>query len=169
MRKSTWGVVVVTALMMIGVPGAAGGATARGVVECTNTELAASYHATGAATSHRYGRIVLRNGSDHPCSIRGYGGLSYVGGGDGTQIGAPADRDPSRARTIVVRPGQKVVSVVSAAVASAYPLHRCRPAHVDGFRVYVPDETHSQYVAHPTTGCRNERVHLLSHKAYRRP
>jgi hypothetical protein len=119
--------------------------------------------------SHRYGRIVLRNESDRSCSIRGYGGLSYVGGGDGTQIGAAADRTRSRVRTILVRPGQKVVSPVDATVAAPYPRHRCRPAHVDGFRVYLPDETRSQYVPHPTTGCRNHRIHLLAHKAYRRP
>ena len=167
MRARMWGAsAAVLAVALTGLPGTA---SARGVPECTNAELTASYHAGGAATSHRFGRIVLRNGSDHACSIRGYGGLSYVGDGDGTQIGAPADRDPSRVRTVVVRPGQKVVSAVSAAVAGVYPRHRCRPAHVDGFRVYLPDETASQYVAHPTTGCRNPQVHLLSHRAYRRP
>jgi hypothetical protein len=69
----------------------------------------------------------------------------------------------------VVRPGQKVVSGVRETSAEPFPRHRCRPAHVDGFRVYLPDETRSQYVAHPTTGCRNAHVHLLSHRAYRRP
>lgn len=136
---------------------------------CTNAELRASYHATDAAMSHRYGRIVLKNVSDHACRTGGFGGLSYVGGGDGTQIGAAAERTPSRVRTILVRPGQKVVSAVAEVDATVYPRHRCRPADVDGFRVYLPNETASQYVEHATTGCRNTRVHLLSHKAYRRP
>ncbi len=171
--RSRTGAAVLAAMTVLGLgslpTGAARGAAQGGVVECSNAELVASYRAGEAAMSHRYGRIVLRNTSDHACSIRGFGGLSYVGGGDGTQIGAPADRTRSRVRTIVVDPGQKVISQVEATVAGAYPRHRCRPAHVDGFRVYVPDETHSQYVAHPTTGCRNHRVHLLGHKAYRRP
>ena len=167
MRSMTWGAALAAVVLgMTGVP--TGASAARGVPECTNAELVASYHGTDAATSHRYGRIVLKNESERACSIRGYGGLSYVGHGDGTQIGAAADRDPSRVRTVVVQPGEKVVSAVSAAVASAYPRHRCRPAHVNGFRVYLPDETRSQFVQHSTTGCRNERVHLLSHKAYRR-
>jgi hypothetical protein len=148
----------------LGVPAAA---TATAVAQCTNAELTASYHATDAATSHRFGRLVLRNVSDHACRTGGYGGLSYVGGGDGTQIGAPADREPGRVRSIVVDPGEKVVSRVSATVASVYPRRECRPAHVDGFRVYVPNETRSQFVAHPTTGCRNDEVHLLTHRAYR--
>ncbi len=143
--------------------------TTQVIGRCTNAELRASYHATDAAMSHRYGRIVLTNVSDHACRTGGFGGLSYVGGGDGTQVGAAAERTPSRVRSILVRPGQKVVSAVSEVDATAYPRHRCRPADVDGFRVYLPDETASQYVEHPTTGCRNTRVHLLSHKAYRRP
>jgi hypothetical protein len=148
------------------VPPGAGQATT--VTPCTNAELRASYHRTDAGMSHRYGRMVLRNVSDHACRTGGYGGLSYVGGGDGTQIGAAADRVPGRVRSIVVRPEEKVVSAVSATIASVYPRRECRPAHVDGFRVYIPNETRSQYVEHPTTGCRNQRVHLLSHKAYRR-
>jgi hypothetical protein len=146
-------------------------ATAEGSAppQCVNTDLHARYRATDAGMSHRYGRIVLRNVSDHSCRTGGYGGLSYVGGGDGTQIGAAADRTPSTVRTIVLRPGQRVVSAVSETVADVYPRRECRPAHVDGFRVYIPNETHSQFVKHPTTGCRNDAVHLLAHKAYRRP
>ena len=137
--------------------------------ECTNTHLTASYRVTGGGMSHEYGRIVLRNVSDTACTIRGYGGLSFVGGGDGTQIGAAATRTPSKVRSILVRPGQRVVSDLSATSAAPYPRRRCRPAHVDGFRVYLPDETRAQYVPHPTAGCRNRRVHLLEHKAFRRP
>ena len=152
---------------LVAVP--ANAATApRAVEQCTNAELEASFHHTDSGMSHRFGRIVLRNVSDHACRTGGYGGLSYVGDGDGTQIGAPADRVPGTVRTIVVQPGQKVVSAVSEAVAGVYPRRECRPAHVDGFRVYLPNETRSQYIKHPTSGCRNHRVHLLEHKAYRR-
>ncbi len=155
-------------LVVAGLAISSGTGQAAPVAPCTNAELRASYHRTDAGMSHRYGRIVLRNVSDHACRTGGYGGLSYVGGGDGTQVGAPADRVPGTVRSIVVAPGEKVVSAVSETVASVYPRRECRRAHVDGFRVYVPNETHSQYVKHPTTGCRNVRVHLLSHKAYRR-
>lgn len=170
MRSLRWGAVVaaagMVAMVVAGLPAAASGV--RGVPECSNANLVASYHQGGAATSHQYGRIVLRNTSAQACSIRGYGGLSYVGGGNGTQIGAAADRTPSRVRTIVVAPGKKVVSQVVETSWAPYA-GRCHRAHVDGFRVYLPDETRSQYVKHPTTGCTNPRVHLLAHKAYRRP
>ncbi|GAB3201056.1 hypothetical protein GCM10027062_22140 [Nocardioides hungaricus] len=161
-----WGAALAAmALGLTSVP--AGAVAAAGVPECTNAELVASYRQTGAGMSHEYGRIVLTNESDHACSIRGYGGLSYVGGGDGTQIGAPAVREKSRVRTVEVGAGERVVSPVAATDYSPYPRRRCRPAPVDGFRVYLPDETQSQFVPHPTTGCRNHRIHLLSHRAYR--
>lgn len=145
----------------------AGASPARAVAECTNAELVATYHATDAGMSHQYGKIVLKNVSDHACRTGGYGGLSYVGGGDGTQIGAPATRVPGHVRSIVVRPGERVSSRISETDAGVYPRRECRPAHVDGFRVYLPNETRSQYLPHPTTGCRNHDVTLITHQAYR--
>ena len=44
---------------------------------------------------------------------------------------------------------------------------RCRQTSVDGFRVYVPDATRSQFVEHRTTGCANAAVHLIGHRPYR--
>ncbi len=135
--------------------------------ECTNDNLTAKYRGGDAAMSHVYGRIVLRNTSDVTCWVKGYGGLSYVGGGNGTQVGAAADRTPSPKRKRVLEPGDKVRSAIVETSYAPYPRKQCRPAKVDGFRVYVPDETRSQFIKHPTTGCANPKVHLLEHKAYR--
>jgi hypothetical protein len=139
----------------------------RAPAECTKADLSAKYRGSDAGMSHVFGSIVLRNTSDASCFVKGYGGLSYVGGGNGTQVGAAADRTPSAAPRTVLAPGDKVRSAVSEAAYGAYPKAECRPTKVDGFRVYVPDETRSIYVEHPTTGCANPRVHLLQHKAYR--
>ncbi|GAA1927830.1 DUF4232 domain-containing protein [Nocardioides hwasunensis] len=138
------------------------------VPECRSADLRADYRARDAATGHRFGVIRLRNVSDRTCVVQGYGGLSYVGGGDGTQVGAAADRDPGQARRVVLQPGERARSEISETVAQNYPRARCRPTPVDGFRVYVPDSTRSQFVARPTTGCRNDAVHLLSHKPFHR-
>ena len=142
-------------------------ASGRATPECTNANLTAKYRGGDASMSHVYGRIVLRNTSDRTCWVRGYGGLSYVGGGDGTQVGAPADRTPSPTPRVVLRPGQKVRSAVVETSYGPFPAHRCQPTPVDGFRVYLPDETRSQFIAHRTTGCANPVVHLLAHRAYR--
>jgi hypothetical protein len=139
----------------------------RGVAECTKADLSATYRGGDAGMSHVFGRIVLRNTSGTSCYVKGYGGLSYVGGGNGTQVGAPADRTPSAAPRTVLAPGDKVRSGVSETSYGAYSKSECQPTKVDGFRVYVPDETRSIYIQHPTTGCANPTVHLLEHKAYR--
>ena len=134
---------------------------------CHNADLKASYKSTGAGAGHAYGRIRLTNTSDHPCVTRGFGGLSYVGKGDGTQIGAAADRAPSKVRRVLLHPGERAVSTVDELNALNFPKRRCHPVHVNGFRVYVLDSKRSQFVPHATTGCMRPRVHLLSHKAYR--
>lgn len=145
-------------------------ARAASVPACSNGDLTASYHRGDGAAGTVHGRIVLRNTSGHACHTGGYGGISYVGDGDGTQIGAPAVRtNPGAARSFVLLPGQRLRSPIGEARAGNYPRKRCHPAHVDGLRVYVPNATASQYVVHPTTGCRNAGVHLLVQKPYRRP
>jgi hypothetical protein len=157
-------------VLMMAPSGTAASGTAtpqRATPECTNADLTATYQGGDAAMSHVYGRIVLRNTSRATCWVRGYGGLSYVAGGaDGHQVGAAADRTPSNRPTVVLAPGEKVRSAVAETSFAPYPRRKCRPTEVDGFRVYVPDETQSQFVAHPTTGCANPKVHLLEHKAY---
>lgn len=137
---------------------------------CTNADLTASYRHSDDGAGHRYGWIVLRNTSGHACHTGGYGGVSYVGDGDGTQIGAAAVRlDESAVRTFVVKAGGRLRSPIDEVTAYNIPKKKCRRAHVDGFRVYVPNATRSQYVPHPTVGCRNAKVHLLFQKPYRRP
>jgi hypothetical protein len=135
---------------------------------CKNAYLRASYRYSDSGAGHVWGWVVLRNRSAHACRTGGFGGIAYVGGGDGTQIGAPADRTGTPT-TYLLRPGQRVRSLLQETRAANYPADRCRPRHVDGFRIYVPGAFRSQYVAHPTTGCLNADVHLLTHKPYRRP
>jgi len=161
---------VAGAMMMLAPNGSAatGGETAgRGVPECTKANLSAHYRGGDAAMSHVYGRIVLRNSSQETCFVQGYGGLSYVGGGNGTQVGAPADRTPGATPRTVLAPGDKVRSPIVETSYAPYPRKLCQPTKVDGFRVYAPDETHSFFIDHPTKGCANPKVHLLEHKAYR--
>lgn len=136
---------------------------------CTNSDLAASYHRHDAGAGHTYGWIALRNISGHACHTGGYGGVSYVGDGNGTQIGAPAVRLKGKVATYVLQPGQRLRSPIDEVTAQNYPRNKCRPRHVDGFRIYVPNATTSQFVKHATTGCRNHHVKLIHQKPYRRP
>lgn len=158
--------VSVSALALVGVSLAPAQAA---TPQCTNANLHATFHHTDSGAGHRFGRLVLTNVSNHACHTGGYGGLSYVGHGNGTQIGAAATRDAGTVRTIVLTPGQRVVSEVSEAVAGNFSASTCHPTAVDGFRVYVPNATKSQFIAHRTTGCANPAVHLIAHKPFQRP
>ncbi|WP_328527573.1 DUF4232 domain-containing protein [Nocardioides sp. NBC_00368] len=133
--------------------------------KCANADLKAGYRATEAGAGSRFGEITLTNVSDHACSLGGFGGLSYVGGGNGTQIGAPAEREGTW-RKVIMKPGQVAVSAVAESTAENYPASDCKPTEVDGFRVYVPDSYDSQFVRHKTTGCADKNVSLLSHRAF---
>jgi hypothetical protein len=137
---------------------------------CTHTDLTSSYRHSDNGAGHSYGWIVLRNTSGHACRTGGYGGVSYVGDGNGTQIGAPAVRtDAGAVAAFVVGPGQRLRSPIDEVTALNFPKKRCHPAHVDGFRVYVPNATASQYVVHPHIGCRNPHIKLIFQKPLQRP
>jgi hypothetical protein len=145
-------------------------AQAASTPSCTNSDLTASYRHSDDGAGHSDGWIVLRNTSGHTCRTGGYGGVSYVGDGNGTQIGAPAVRiDASDVAPFELAPGQRLRSPLDEVNALNFPKKRCQPAHVDGFRIYVPNATASQYVVHPHVGCRNPHVKLMHQKPYRRP
>jgi hypothetical protein len=145
-------------------------AAASAVPSCTHTDLTASYRHSDDGAGHSYGWIVLRNTSGHACRTAGYGGVSYVGDGNGTQIGAPAARtDAADVASYVVTPGQRLRSPIDEVNALNFPKKRCRPAHVDGFRIYVPNATKSQFVVHPHVGCRNPDITLMFQKPLQRP
>jgi hypothetical protein len=134
--------------------------------ECRNGDLTATYKDRDAGMSHRFGTLVLENTSDATCFVQGYGGLSYVGGGSGKQVGAAATRTPGKAPKVTLEPGDKARSAVSETSTGPYSAKECQPTKVDGFRVYVPDSTKAQFVAHKTTTCANTDLDMLTHKAF---
>lgn len=137
-------------------------------VECTNTMLRASFTATDAAMSHRFGDLKLTNASTGACWVQGYGGLSFVKHRGGVQVGAPASRTPSARPRVLLAPGRSVISEVSITTTGPYDASTCRPTRVAGFRVYVPDSHVSRFVRYATTTCANPSLVMLQHKAYRR-
>jgi hypothetical protein len=141
--------------------------------ECTNADLAVSFRLDGAAAGSVFGKLRYKNVSDHRCRTGGYGGLSFVGHRNGTQVGAAATRAPGTpVRSFVLRPGQRAVSLVQIAQTANYPKAQCRPTKVDGFRVYVPDSYTSQFVRYRTTACASKAIRSvgaqLSHEALRK-
>jgi hypothetical protein len=139
------------------------------VSQCSSADLRVDVHSKGAAAGSAYVTLRYRNVSGHACRTGGFGGLSFVGHGNGTQIGDPAARRPgTKVRSFVLRPGQWASSLVQIANAANYPKRACHPTKVDGFRVYVPNSRTSQYVPYATVGCARSLGKLgpqLSHEA----
>jgi hypothetical protein len=166
MKRFVAGVVAVSAVagtvMLVGSPAEAAKAPI-----CKNADLKASFKATGAGMSHVEGRMTLKNVSGHRCRTGGFGGLSYVGHGNGTQIGRPATRAPGgKVHEFVLRPGQRAVSKVLMTTTAPYGKRYCRPTKIDGFRVYVPNSYVSQFVPYQAKVCANRKIKQLSHRAY---
>lgn len=169
LRTALLTTVAAAGLALVG-PATAAGARPAAAPHCTNADLAVSFHHKrgGEAMNQRWGWLVIRNRSGHRCVTGGFGGVSYVGHGDGTQIGAAARRTGT-GHSYALRPGQRLRSLVHEVNADVYDRSACHPRHVDGFRVYVPNATKSQFVRHSTTGCAVKKVHLIDHGAYARP
>src|SRR5262249_6216766 len=91
----------------------------------------------------------------HNCVIVGFPGVSYVAGDNGTQVGAPAQRDGAEGKQITLAPGSTAFSPVDAVEVPVFDASDCGPTPVRGFRVYPPDETASLFVSLPagSEGC----------------
>jgi len=90
--------------------------------------------------------------------------VSFVGGGDGSQIGAAATRATNSPHpTVTLAPGAVAVAPLQVAVAANYPTDECDPVAADGFRVYPPGSEQSLFVRDPDfTACRSDSAGLLT-------
>ncbi len=110
---------------------------------------AGSLRATLAAPDNSAGTsrtaIIFTNGGMNACSLQGYPGVSFVGNGDGTQLGLPAARlAATSSQAIVLEAAGKAAAdlVVSNGAVTA----DCEPVKADGIRVYPPNSTTSLFV-----------------------
>ncbi|OII26306.1 DUF4232 domain-containing protein [Frigoribacterium sp. MCBA15_019] len=157
-----------------GPDGASGGggdlgddATGDASSRCTVGELTAEIADGGGGAAGSYGvAIILTNSGQRSCTLQGWPGVSFVGDGNGTQIGASAALDRSsshEAHTLV--PGGEVQTIVRIAQTGNYDASECRPQATDGFRVYPPGSLESIFV--PASGssyeaCANAQVQQMT-------
>lgn len=146
-----------------GSAGTATGSSASGPDHCRTGQLDASLQAGDSAAGSSYYTLVLTNTADGPCRIGGFSGVSFVGHGDGTQVGAAAARQQGdRADTFELQPGDKAAATLQEASADNYSSAKCRPTPTDGLRIYPPDESTALFVKQDgAVGCANEKVQLL--------
>lgn len=135
---------------------------------CTSAHLAASLTAGGGgAAGSVLPYLVLTNTGAERCTLQGWPGVSFVGDGNGTQLGAAGDFGRSSPHgTVTLDPGGSAHAPLKIAQAANYSAATCDPATADGLRVYPPGETHALFVASTDlTACRSSSVHLITVQA----
>lgn len=144
---------------------AAGGTGAPTTCAAADLTGAVQNQAGGGAAGSVVVGLVLTNSSSSPCILHGTPGVSYVGHGNGTQLGAAASRSGmSSAPTITLAPGDSATAELKETHAENYA--DCTQVPADGLRVYPPGATDALFVPQPTTACSNPDIVLLSVKAF---
>lgn len=102
-------------------------------------------------------RLVLVNDGSESCFLQGWPGVSLVGGGDGSQLGAAATQnrtDQYSSEGVVLEPGGSAYAPLRVEQALDYANADCQPRDADGFRVYPPGNEESLFIeAQGLVGC----------------
>jgi hypothetical protein len=128
--------------------------TAAGPSRCPTSSLTGSLTGASGTAGSTYYQLVLTNTGSTSCIIQGYAGVSFVTGSSGRQLGAPADRSPGSAPSLLLAPGHRAQAVLHITDAVNYG-PPCGITATDGLRVYPPDERASLLVVHDDKGCSN--------------
>ncbi len=129
---------------------------------CATSSLKITYanDAGGGGAGSVAGALSFTNTGSTACTLSGFPGVSFVGGGNGTQVGQPATRTDETVKTRMVAPGKSVKASLRRTQPGMYG-DDCHQTKVDGFRVYPPESTQSAFVAFKTTGCKSTSAPLL--------
>jgi hypothetical protein len=125
---------------------------------CKAADLQLSLGHGDAAAGTAYKPLRFTNISDHPCTIQGFPGVSYVAGTDGHQVGAPAYRDGAKGAAIKLNKGETASADIGFVNVQNYDGTTCQPQPVRGLRVYPPQETEAKFVEYQGTGCANDKL-----------
>lgn len=146
-----------------GVDGSAGGPA-----RCAADDLTGSIEpGSGGAAGSQIVHLALRNTGSTACTLQGWPGVSFVGGGDGAQIGAAARQEKSAPHpTVTLRAGDTAVAPLRIVTASNFAAADCGPRAADGFRVYPPGSKASLFVrGSGLTACSVSSAQVLSVQA----
>ncbi|KQO63813.1 DUF4232 domain-containing protein [Curtobacterium sp. Leaf261] len=147
---------------------AAGGDTGGGTQAGTRCAVEQLRGGTAAGGGGAAGSVEITltftNTGSTDCTLQGWPGVSFVGGGNGTQIGSPATLDRSAAHDAqTLAPGGVVSVPLKIVQAGNFSNAECSPRDADGFRVYPPGSKTAMFIA--ATGyvaCNDTSVSLLS-------
>ena len=117
--------------------------------KCSAADLSLAVDQGDSAAGHLNYTITFTNTGDQACTLNGHPGVSVVGDGDGTQIGASATREGKVGKAVVLIPNAHATAEIQAANIGedGGPLgESCQATEADGWRIYPPDSKTSAYV-----------------------
>ncbi|MGW1676342.1 DUF4232 domain-containing protein [Saccharopolyspora sp. NPDC002376] len=128
--------------------------------ECKARDLQLSFGESDGAAGSVYRPLIFTNSSGRTCVMQGFPGVSYVGGEDGHQIGAPAFRDGKKGEVISLAPGSKASAMIKFTNVENYDSGECRPEPAKGLRIYPPHDTASMFIPfeYGQNGCANPNM-----------
>jgi hypothetical protein len=136
-------------------------AASAGTAGCLASGLQAQLGASQGTAGTIYQVLVLTNTSTSNCTLYGYPGVSFVNGQGGSQVGAPATRNPAvKAVPLTLAPGGKANALLAVHDAGAFP--DCRLTSVDWLRIYPPGDFGSLYVQYKAQTCANTAKTILT-------
>lgn len=139
--------------------------------QCPDRQLAVTvkYDPKAAGAGQRSSWVIFRNTGSSSCVLAGAPGVSLVGHGDGTQLGAPADGSGDSSEPVTIPAGgyagaRLQYTYVDAnggdfntGTDSAPHDPSCKAAAADGYRVYPPHSFRAWFVKYPTYACTTDR------------
>ncbi|MBT1664827.1 DUF4232 domain-containing protein [Curtobacterium flaccumfaciens] len=152
-----------------GPPAGAGATGSSAGDRCAASSLAGRIEAgSGGAAGSVIVHLVLENTGSTTCTVQGWPGVSFVGGGTGKQIGAAAVAEKSSPHpTVTLAPGKTAVAPLKIVRAENYSAGDCSPETPDGFRVYPPGSKQSLFVKDTDyQACASADASLLSVQAF---
>ncbi|WP_408630222.1 DUF4232 domain-containing protein [Amycolatopsis mongoliensis] len=125
---------------------------------CKAGDVALSLGQGDAGAGSVYRPLLIKNTSAKPCEIQGFPGVSYVAGNDGHQVGKDAFREGTKGNAVKLNPGQSAVADIQFVNVRNFDPGTCQPTSVKGLRIYLPQETASNFVPSDGTACAGTKI-----------
>lgn len=126
---------------------------------------------SGSGMNQEHLSVILTNTSTTPCTLQGWPGVSFVGHGNGTQIGSSATLTRGVPHpTVTLRHGNSAQAYLTILDAAVYSPSACQPVTPDGLRIYPPGSKTSLFIKSAGSGngtvCANAKYGLLKTAAF---
>lgn len=119
--------------------------------QCSDDVLSVSLGASDGGAGSETANIIFTNTGSDDCVLKGAPGVSVVGDGNGTELGAPADQiDDSDPVAVTLAPGGTAVASlqsVNIGTDGGPMAGNCDVAQGDGYRVFPPHSFYAVFVA----------------------